>query len=342
MKTWIDLRSDTVTRPTAPMREAMSQAPVGDDVFAEDPTVNQLESRMAELLDLESSLFVSSGTQANLLAILSHCERGDEYIAGQEFHIYRWEGGGAAVLGSVQPQPILIEKDGTLSFQAIKKAIKPDDFHHAKTRLLCLENTFAGKILPLSYLDEVAAFAQQHQLKLHLDGARAWNAAVALQIPLRRITHPFDTISLCFSKGLGAPVGSILCGTRETIEKARRWRKVLGGGMRQAGILAAAALYAIENHVERLVEDHENAIHLAKVLAEMTEVSVDLSQVHSNMVFIQLASSLNPLLIRDLMKEKGILIFPGQTMRWVTHLDISRKDVDTILKSFQWAVSQSS
>ncbi|MBW1888509.1 MAG: aminotransferase class I/II-fold pyridoxal phosphate-dependent enzyme, partial [Deltaproteobacteria bacterium] len=230
----IDLRSDTVTKPTSEMRVAMAEAEVGDDVFGEDPTVNRLESLAAEMLGTEAAIFTSSGTQANLLALLSFCERGDEYIVGQQAHNYGWEGGGAAVLGSIQPQPLDFEDDGTLDLHKVAQAIKPNDFHFARTKLLCLENTQAGKVLSLDYIQKAS-----------------------------------DSISICLSKGLGAPVGSILCSTRERINKARRWRKVLGGGMRQAGIIAAAGIFALKNNVERMAEDHNNALILANGLAQI-------------------------------------------------------------------------
>ncbi|MCG8435344.1 MAG: low-specificity L-threonine aldolase, partial [Gammaproteobacteria bacterium] len=251
----IDLRSDTVTLPTQAMRDAMHAADVGDDVYGEDPSVNALEARMAHMAGFESALFLPSGTQSNLVALLSHCRRGDEYIVGQHAHTYRFEGGGAAVFGGIQPQPLDFEADGTLHLDKVAAAIKPDDNHFARTRLLCLENTVNGKILPLSYMQAAAEFARAHNLKLHLDGARIFNAAVALGFNLRDITQHCDSVSICLSKGLGAPVGSVLCGDRAFIEQARRWRKVAGGGMRQAGVLAAACIYALDNNVERLAED---------------------------------------------------------------------------------------
>jgi threonine aldolase len=247
-----DLRSDTVTRPTPAMREAMLRAPVGDDVYGEDPTVNTLQARMADELGFEAGLFTPSGTQANLVALMAHCERGDEYLVGMDAHTYKYEGGGAAVLGSIQPQPIPHAADGTLPLDAVERAIKPVDPHFARTRLLCLENTWHGRVLPLDYLAAARALCDRHGLALHLDGARAYNAAVALGLPLREITRPFDSVSICLSKGLGAPVGSVLLGRRALIERAARWRKVCGGGMRQAGLLAAGALHALDHHVERL------------------------------------------------------------------------------------------
>jgi threonine aldolase len=248
----VDLRSDTVTKPTPAMREAMARAEVGDDVFGDDPTVNALQQRIATMLGFEAALFVPSGTQSNLVAIMSHCQRGDEYIVGQMAHTYRWEGGGAAVLGSVQPQPLAHQGDGTLALADIEAAIKPDDAHFARSRLLCLENTLGGRALPLAYMRDATALACRRGLAAHLDGARLFNAATALHVSAREIAQHFDSVSVCFSKGLGAPVGSALCGSREFIARAHRWRKMAGGGMRQAGVLAAAALHALEHHVERL------------------------------------------------------------------------------------------
>lgn len=226
--TWIDLRSDTVTRPTEKMRQAMAGAPVGDDVYKEDPTVNMIEEKMAGITGKEAALFCASGTQSNLLALMNHCQRGDEYIVGQTAHTYKYEAGGAAVLGSIQPQPLDLEPDGTLDLGKVEKAIKPDDFHFARTRLLCLENTQGGKVLPMDYLKKAAIFAQDHTLGLHLDGARVFNAAVKLKIDVKEITKLFDTVSCCLSKGLGAPVGSVLCGPASFIREAARWRKMLG------------------------------------------------------------------------------------------------------------------
>jgi len=330
----IDLRSDTVTRPTSEMRVAMAEAQVGDDVFGEDPTVNRLESLAAEMLGKEAAIFTSSGTQANLLALLSFCERGDEYIVGQQAHNYRWEGGGAAVFGSIQPQPLDFEADGTLDLNKVAQAIKPDNFHFARTKLLCIENTQAGKVLPLDYMQRASALAGHHQLGIHLDGARAFNAAVKLNVNIQKIAQHFDSISICLSKGLGAPVGSILCSTRERINKARRWRKVLGGGMRQAGILAAAGIYALENHVERLAEDHNNALILANGLAQIEELSMDLKWVQTNMVFVNVDKvHSEPLTVY--LKQRGILIFSGETIRMVTHLDVTEDDMITVIENIK-------
>ena len=243
----IDLRSDTVTKPCEGMRDAMARAEVGDDVYGDDPTVLALEARLCELTQKEAAVFVPSGTQSNLCALLSHCDRGDEYIAGQDAHTYKYEAGGAAVLGGIQPQPIPFNSLGELPLESIKQVIKLDDSHFAKTRLLCLENTQGGKPLSIDYLNEATTFARAHNLNCHLDGARVFNAAVAVNTPVGDVCAPFDTISICLSKGLGTPMGSVLVGSAELINKARRWRKMLGGGLRQVGIVAAAGLYAIEH-----------------------------------------------------------------------------------------------
>src|SRR5262245_49218521 len=286
----IDLRSDTVTRPTAAMRAAMAAAEVGDDVYGEDPTVNRLEALAAQMLGKETAVFVPTGTQSNLLGVMSHCERGDEYIVGQQAHTYKYEGGGAAVLGSIQPEPIEFEADGTLDLDRVEAAIKPDDTHFARTRLLCLENTQGGKVLPLDYLRRAHDFARGRGLGLHLDGARLFNAVVKQRIEARDIGKLFDTVSVCLYKGLGAPVGSVLCGSAAHIAKARRWRKVLGGGMRQAGVLAAGGIHALQNNVERLAEDHDNARLLAQLLAQIDGVTVDPAAVQTNMVFVSVDS----------------------------------------------------
>ncbi|MFO1349933.1 MAG: low-specificity L-threonine aldolase [Gammaproteobacteria bacterium] len=329
-KTVIDLRSDTVTQPTPAMRAAMSAAPVGDDVYGEDPTVNRLQALAAAMLGFEAGLFVPSGTQSNLLALMSHCERGDEYIAGQLAHTYKYEGGGAAVLGSIQPQPLDFESDGTLNLQAVEKAIKPIDNHFARTRLLCLENTQAGKVLPLAYLEQAARLAKRQGLAMHLDGARLFNAAVKLKMPAREIARHFDSVSVCLSKGLGAPVGSVLCGSQALIGKARRWRKVVGGGMRQAGLLAAAGIHALEHHIERLAEDHANAQTLAQGLAQIPDLDLDPAAVQTNMVFVAMEKP-RAQALAAFLKERGVLITPAERIRLVTHLDVSAADIPTVV-----------
>jgi threonine aldolase len=316
------------------MRLAMAEAEVGDDVYGEDPTVNRLQSLAAELLGKEAALFCSSGTQGNLLAVMSHCERGDEYIVGQRAHTYRFEGGGAAVLGSIQPQPLDFQENGTLDLDEVTRNIKPKDFHFARTRLLCLENTQEGKVIPLDYLERASGLTRKHGLSLHLDGARIFNAAVKLQVQASEIARHFDTVSFCLSKGLGAPVGSLLVGPKEIIDKARRWRKVLGGGMRQAGILAAAGIYALTHNIERLSEDHENARVLAAGLARIEELRLDPSRVQTNMVFF----AMEPSRFRNLqayLKERGILISGREKVRLVTHLDITSEDVQVVIEAFK-------
>jgi threonine aldolase len=325
----VDLRSDTVTRPTAAMRVAMAAADVGDDVFGDDPTVNALQDRIAALLGKEAALFVASGTQSNLVAIMSHCGRGDEYIVGQMAHTYRWEGGGAAALGSVQPQPLEHEHDGSLALAAIEAAIKPEDSHFAQSRLLCLENTIGGKALPVAYLAAACALAKRRGLATHLDGARLFNAATALggdpRATARAIAAPFDSVSVCFSKGLGAPIGSALVGSRAFIAGAHRWRKMVGGGMRQAGIVAAGALHALDHHIDRLADDHRLAARLADGLAELPGLTVESPQ--SNIVFADLKSDRAAGLMTHL-KSRGVLATGLYRLRFVTHLDVDREGVD--------------
>jgi len=329
----IDLRSDTVTRPGAAMRRAMAGAEVGDDVYGEDPTVNRLEALTAERLGKEAALFVPTGTMSNLLALLAHCGRGDEYVAGQTAHLYRNEGGGGAIFGGIQPQPIDFEPDGTLDLAKVTRAVKPDDFHHPVTRLFCLENTQGGKVLPLCYLARAREFATSRGLRLHLDGARLFNAAVALGVPAAAVAGYFDSVSVCLSKGLGAPVGSLLCGSRELIVKARRWRKAAGGGMRQAGIVAAGGIYALEHNVERLAEDHANAARLAVGLAQIGGLAVTRS--YTNMLFVTPPVGKAGMLREELSKE-GVLIGKGEeTIRLVTHLEVTAEDVESAVAAFK-------
>ena len=314
------------------MLAAMSAAPVGDDVWGDDPTVNRLQAMMAEATRKEAALFFPSGTQSNLAALMSHCERGDEYIVGQMAHTYRWEGGGAAVLGSIQPQPIEQEADGTMPLAKIAAAIKPFGpglgTHFARTRLLALENTWGGRVLPQRYVLEAAELARSKALSVHLDGARAFNAAVASETTIAEILGPFDSASLCISKGLGAPVGAVLVGTREFIERAHRWRKMLGGGMRQAGYVAAACIYALQHNVERLHEDHENAIALAAGLRDIEEITV-LGQ-STNVVFLNIPE-VHAKPLEGFLKDRGMLMQGVYAARLVTHLDVSRDDVDAFV-----------
>jgi threonine aldolase len=330
----IDLRSDTVTRPTPAMRAAMLAADVGDDVYGEDPTVNALQQRVAADLGFEAAVFVPTGTQSNLIALMSHCERGDEYLVGADAHTYKFEGGGAAVLGSIQPQPIAHDVDGSLPLDKLAAAIKPIDPHFARTRLLALENTWHGRVLPLDYLQAARNFASERGLGFHLDGARLFNAAVACGVPAREIAKHFDSVSVCLSKGLGAPVGSVLVGSAALIEKARRWKKVTGGGWRQAGMLAAAAQYALEHHVERLADDHARAVTLAAGLGGIPGVKL-LGQ-HTNMVFIDVpADRLRELDVH--LRSAGIRISIGYlpTLRLVTHLDIDDEGVARTVAAFR-------
>lgn len=333
----IDLRSDTVTRPTSSMRDAMGSAELGDDVFGDDPTVTRLEELAAGMLGKEAGMFVPSGTQSNLCAILTHCGRGDEYLVGQTAHAYLFEGGGGAVLGSVQPQPLEQEADGTLDFEKLAALVKPDDFHYARSRLLCLENTTWGKVLPLEYLETVRPFAEKYGLSLHLDGARIFNAAVVSGVPASKVAAPFDSVSLCLSKGLGAPVGSVLVASEDFIKEGKRFRKMLGGGMRQSGLLAAAGIYALENHVERLAEDHANARTLAEGLAEIPGVTVD--PVQTNMVFVDVCG--DTIHLAERMEASGVLMagYTGKKIRLVTHLDISAKNIEKVLCEFREALS---
>ena len=321
----VDLRSDTVTRPTPAMREVIARAEVGDDVFGDDPTVNALQERVAALFGKEAALFVSSGTQGNLCALMSHCQRGDEVLVGQLAHSYRYEGGGAAVLGSVQPQPLPQQVDGTLRLEDIAAAIKPDDEHFARTRLLALENTWNGKVLPQAYLDAATDLAHARGLATHLDGARLFNAIVASGTEPARLVRGFDSVSVCFSKGLGAPVGSVLVGPREFIARARRVRKALGGGLRQAGLLAAAALYALDHHVERLAEDHALAKRLADGLASIPGITVTAPD--TNIVFAEVAGGRAEALLAHL-KQRGVRATGLIGLRFVTHLDVDAAGVD--------------
>ncbi len=326
----IDLRSDTVTRPTPAMRAAMLAAEVGDDVYADDPTVNRLQERTAEVVGMEASLFMPSGTQSNLAALMTHCARGDEYLVGQLAHTYKYEGGGAAVLGSIQPQPIENAEDGSISIAKLRAAIKPADDHFARTRLIALENTMHGHVLAQNYVEEVSALARERGLKMHLDGARVFNAAVASRVPVAALCAPFDSVSICMSKGLGTPVGSLLCGPRDFIDISHRWRKMLGGGMRQAGVLAAACLYALDHHVDRLAEDHANATRLADGLRAIDRLNV--RGPFTNMVFVDVPSN-DVASLATHLRDAGIIATVGINMRFVTHLDVDEAKVDRVVAS---------
>lgn len=328
----IDLRSDTVTRPTEAMLAAMTSAPLGDDVWGDDPTVNAFQQHLAEQTGKDAALLFPSGTQSNLVALMAHCERGDEYIVGQSAHTYRYEGGGAAVLGSIQPQPIENAADGTLPLEKISAAIKADDFHFARTKLLALENTIGGKVLPADYVLKATELARERGLATHLDGARLFNAVVASDIPLKQLCLPFDSVSLCFSKGLGTPIGSALVGSQALIDRARRWRKVVGGGMRQSGIIAAACQHALDHHVADLADDHRRAARLAEGLAALPGIEVT-SQA-TNMVFARIDEQhVTPL--ASWLKEHGILIELLYATRFVTHRDIDDGDIEKVLAVMQ-------
>lgn len=329
---WIDLRSDTVTQPSEAMRKAMSQAKVGDDVYGDDPTVNQLQDLAAEFSGQESALYVSSGVQSNLIGLLCHCQRGDEYIVGQQAHTYKYEGGGAAVLGSIQPQPIEFSEDGSLDLEKVASVIKDKDVHFARSKLLCLENTTFGKVVPQTYIEQAIEFSHHKGLSIHLDGARVCNAAVSQNKTVKEIVKGFDSVSICLSKGLGAPIGSVLCGPTAFIEEAKHWRKMLGGGMRQAGIIAAAGIYALTNNVDRLAEDHENAKALAKGLSSINELQI--TQVNTNILWLKLQpQDVTPL--ADYLAENGIKAGVGEAMRLVTHLGISPQDVEKVIGIFK-------
>jgi threonine aldolase len=331
---WLDLRSDTVTQPSAAMRACALEVPLGDDVFGEDATVNALQKRCADELGFDAGLFVPSGTQSNLLALMAHCERGDEYIVGSDAHTYKFEGGGAAVLGSIQPQPIPQQQDGTLDLSAVASAIKPlGDPHFARTKCFTLENTWWGRVLPQTYIAEAAALAKQHQLAFHLDGARLYNAAIAQNIPAREIAKHFDSVSVCFSKGLGAPIGSMLLGSDELISKARRWRKVLGGGWRQAGLLAAMANFALDNNIERLADDHRRASELTHALNDVSDVEV--IGAFTSMVFIAVPKDRLAGLASHMHTHGVKLSASNSRIRLVMHLDISDEDLARIIEAFR-------
>lgn len=327
----IDLRSDTVTRPTPAMRDAMHAAPVGDDVWGDDPSVASFEAAVAERAGKATALLFPSGTQSNLAALLAHCQRGDEYIAGQQAHTYKYEGGGAAVLGGIQPQPLEHAADGSLPLEKIRAAIKPRDFHFARTRLLALENTIGGRVMDASYVAAATDLAREHGLATHLDGARLFNAAVATDTPLAALCAPFDSVSLCFSKGLGAPMGSVLVGSKTLIDEARRWRKVLGGGLRQSGIIAAACHHALDHHVADLADDHARAARLAEGIAALPGVEV--SSVATNMLFAHFPEAHREPLVAHL-KARGIIAELLYSTRFVVHRDIGEDDIDTVIEAF--------
>ena len=326
----VDLRSDTVTRPGPGMRKAMMEAELGDDVFGDDPTVNRLQARAAEMFGFEAALLFPSGTQSNLAALMSHCQRGDEVILGMEAHSYRYEAGGLSVLGSIQPQAIPNRPDGSLDLAEVEAAIKPDDPHFARTRLLALENTITGRVLSREYLSRALDLARRRNLSAHLDGARVFNAATQLKMNVKDLCAGFDSVSSCLSKGLGAPAGTVLLGNKDFIQKAKRARKILGGGMRQAGVIAAAGLYALEHNVERLREDHDNAERLARGLRELgLEV-----QLNTNMALVRIPAE-KAAALEAHMKKHGVLVLPRAPMRLVTHLDIDKVGIDRAIAAFR-------
>ena len=337
----IDLRSDTVTLPTPRMREAMAAAEVGDDVFGEDPTVNRLEAMAAERMGKEAGLFVPSGTMGNLVALLTHCNRGDEVILGDQSHTFLYEAGGSAALGGIHPFPLPNNPDGTIDPEKIEAAIRPENVHFPRTRLICLENTHnrcGGAVLRPAYMARVGEIARRHGLAVHLDGARIFNAAVALGVEPAVLTRDVDSVTFCVSKGLSAPVGSVLCGSAAFIAEARRARKIVGGGMRQAGVIAAAGIVALEEMVERLAEDHANARRLAEGLAEMPGIVIDPERVETNIVIFELhREDLTPEELAARLREQGVLLLPigGRRLRAVTHYGIERRDIETALAAFR-------
>ena len=333
LKPWIDLRSDTVTHPSRAMRDAMYAADVGDDVYNDDPTVLHLQELAADMFGYEAALFAPSGTQTNLIALMTHCGRGDEYLVGQEAHTYKYEGGGAAVLGSIQPQPIANQPDGSIALGDIEGYIKQDDIHFARTRLLALENTIGGRVLPADYVAQATALAHRRGLATHLDGARVCNAAVKQGISLRAVTEGFDSVSVCLSKGLAAPVGSVLCGSKPFIEASKRWRKMLGGGMRQAGVIAAAGIYALQHNIDRLAEDHANADTLARGLAELPGVTL-LAMPQTNILWLDIPAD-RVAGLRTALEAAHIRATVGARMRLVTHLDIDAAGIARTLDVFR-------
>ena len=336
-----DFRSDTVTRPDAGMMAAIQNAEVGDDVYGDDPTTNALEARVADLLGKEAGLFLPTGTQSNLAGVMAHCGRGDEFIIGKNYHIYTYEAGGTAVLGSVFPCPLPVDSRGALNADDVVAAIKPDDSHNTISRLLCVENTVNGMVQSQDYMDEMAQLAHDHGLKAHCDGARLMNAVVALGTTAKDLVRGYDSISLCLSKGLGTPAGSVLVGEEGFIAQARRLRKMLGGGMRQTGLLAAAGLYALDHNVDRLAEDHRRANQLAQNLSAIKGLQINLDQVETNMVFIHCGDDDKTISdealshLKAFMAARGCTISPGRRMRCVIHRDLDDQDCDQLVSGLQ-------
>ncbi|NOZ29006.1 MAG: low-specificity L-threonine aldolase [Chloroflexi bacterium] len=341
----VDLRSDTITKPTPAMRRAMAEAEVGDDVFGEDPTINRLEEMAAEKLGKEAAMFVASGTMGNLVSLLAQCNRGDEIILGDQAHTFLYEQGGAAALGGIHPRPLPNQPDGTLDLQQVEAAIRSDNVHFPRTRLIALENTHNrcyGNPLTVEYMNAVGSLARRHGLKLHVDGARIFNAAIALGVDVQDLVADADSVTFCLSKGLAAPVGSIVCGTHEFIAEARRARKVVGGGMRQAGVLAAAGIVALTEMVDRLAEDHANARRLAEGLAEMDGISIDPERVKTNIVYFDVTSE--TITTQELVDQLGaegvrVLALGPRQVRAVTNYHVSAEDIEYALGVFQRVLS---
>jgi threonine aldolase len=343
---YIDLRSDTVTQPTPEMREAMARAELGDDVFGDDPTVNRLEEIAAAKLGKAAAVFVASGTMGNLTSLLTHCQRGEEVIIGDQAHIFRYEAGGSSALGGIAQFQVPNNPDGTLPLDKVEAAIRGSDQHEARTKVIALENTHnrcGGTVLTLEYMHQVRELADKHNLKVHLDGARVFNAAVALGVDVKMIAQYADSVTFCLSKGLSAPVGSVICGSQDFIAQARRYRKMLGGGMRQAGVLAAAGIVALEKMIDRLAEDHATARRLAEGLADMPGIAIDLDRVQTNIVYFNLTPDVTvptDALVQRML-EHNIKILdggPARRFRFVTHAWIDRSDVDRTLLTFNAAL----
>ncbi|MCD6290341.1 MAG: low-specificity L-threonine aldolase [Anaerolineae bacterium] len=340
----VDLRSDTITRPTPAMRRAMAEAEVGDDVFGEDPTVNRLQEMAAERMGKEAALFVASGTMGNLVSLLAHCGRGDEVILGDQAHTYIYEQGGSAALGGIHPRVVPNQPDGTMDLQQIEDAIRPDNEHFPRSRLIALENTHNrcyGTPITAEYTKAVSQIARRHGLKVHVDGARIFNAAIALGVDVKELVADVDSVMFCLSKGLAAPVGSVVCGTREFIAQARRTRKVVGGGMRQAGILAAAGIVALTEMVDRLAEDHANARRLAEGLANIDGLSVDLDRVSTNILYFDVTrETLTAQELVDRLNAEGVRVLSTgpRRIRAVTNYHVSADDIDYALGVFQRAL----
>lgn len=337
-----DFRSDTVTRPTQAMRQLMAEAEVGDDVYKDDPTVNALQAKAAQLMGKEDALFITSGTMGNLLAMLAYCQRGDEVIMGSKAHTFLHEAGGVSVLGGVVIHTVPNQADGTLKLTDLEGALRSEDIHEPPSRMVIIENTqnsCGGVALTVEYTNQVAAFARQHNLIFHVDGARIFNASVKLGVPVSELVNQADSVTFCLTKGLCCPVGSVLCGTHELIERARRLRKIVGGGMRQAGILAAAGIYALDNMIERLAEDHQRASYLAAGLAEIRGLSLVKGSPHTNMVFVKVTeeSKLSSGKLAEELRKNGILVNESgkSELRFVTHHDVGDEAIDYCLKSLR-------